>query len=72
VQNLLNTKNIIEVYRYTGNPDDDGYLTSASGKDAIQKETDPNSFVDLYSLKLNDPTHYNRPRTIRLGITIDF
>lgn len=72
VQNLLNTKNVIKVYRYTGNADDDGYLTSAAGKDAIEKETDPNSFVDLYSLKLNNPAHYNRPRTVRLGVTIDF
>ena len=72
VLNLLNTSNVINVYSYTGNPDDDGYLTSAVGKDATQKETDPNSFIDLYSLMLNNPSHYSRPRTINLGVRLDF
>lgn len=72
VQNLLNTKNIVKVYRYTGNPDDDGYLTSSIGMDDIDKRTDPNSYVDLYSLYLNKPNNYTRPRTVRLGITLDF
>ena len=72
VLNLLNTSNVINVYSYTGNADDDGYLTSAVGVDATQKETDPNSYVDLYSLMLNNPSHYSRPRTINLGVRLDF
>ena len=35
VQNLLNTKNIISVYRATGNPEDDGYLTAAESQNDI-------------------------------------
>ncbi|QQR94524.1 MAG: hypothetical protein IPJ93_11980 [Bacteroidota bacterium] len=36
VQNLLNQKNIISVYRYTGNADDDGYLGSSLGQDYLE------------------------------------
>ena len=72
VQNLLNTKNIVSIYQYTGNADDDGYLTSAVGLTDIPNKVDPNSYVDLYSLKLNNPNNYTRPRTVRLGVTLDF
>ena len=72
VQNLLNTANIVSVYQYTGNPDDDGYLATAVGIGDIQDQADPTSFADLYSLKLNDPANYTRPRTVRLGVTLDF
>jgi outer membrane receptor protein involved in Fe transport len=72
VQNLLNTANIVSVYQYTGNPDDDGYLATAVGIGDIQDQADPTSFADLYSLKLNNPDNYTRPRTVRLGVTLDF
>jgi hypothetical protein len=72
VQNLLNTANIVSVYQFTGNPDDDGYLTTAVGIGDIQDQTDPTSFTDLYTLKLNNPNNYTRPRTVRLGVTLDF
>ena len=72
VQNLLNTANIVGVYQYTGNPDDDGYLATAVGMGDAQDQLDPASFRDLYMLKLNNPSNYTRPRTIRLGVTLDF
>lgn len=72
VLNLLNTKNIIEVYKATGNANDDGYLSAASSQNAIASQVNPNSFVDLYGVKINDPSYYSRPRVIRLGIQLDF
>jgi hypothetical protein len=72
VQNLLNTVNLVNVYQYTGNPDDDGYLNSAVGIGDIANQIDPTAFTDLYSLKLNNPSNYTRPRTVRLGVTLDF
>ncbi len=72
VQNLLNTQNLVTVYQYTGNADDDGYLSSAVGVNDTQKQVDPTAFADLYSLKLNNPNNYTRPRTVRLGVTLDF
>ena len=72
VQNLLNTDNVINVYRYTGNPDDDGYVSSAEGQQDISQQIDPAAFVDQYGVKVNNPNNYSRPRTIRVGITMNF
>ena len=72
VLNLLNTKNILGVYKATGNADDDGYLTAASSQNTIASQVNPNSFIDLYSVKINNPANYSRPRVIRLGIQLDF
>ena len=48
VLNLLNTKNVINVYRATGNPDDDGYLASSSNASSISGRNNAQSFTDLY------------------------
>ena len=72
VQNLLDAKNIIQVYRATGNPEDDGYLTSAAAQNAIESQNDPDSFRYLYSLAVNNPSHYSLPRMWRAGLSIEF
>jgi len=72
VQNLFDTKNIIGVYRYTGNPDDDGYLASAVGQSVIPLQTDPVAFVDQYNIKVQNPDNYSIPRRARVGIKLDF
>lgn len=72
VLNVLNTKNILAVYKATGNPDDDGYLASADAQTTISGQNDPEAFRDLYSVKNNNPSNYSRPRVIRLGVLIDF
>ena len=72
VQNLLNTKNVRSVYRATGNPDDDGYLSDASAQTDINAQNDPQSFRDMYTMKINNPSNYSLPRMARLGIEINF
>ncbi len=72
VQNLLNAKNIISVYRATGNADDDGYLTDAASQNSINAKNNPDTFRYLYSLAVNDPSNYSLPRMWRAGISIDF
>ena len=72
IQNLLNFKNIINVYRATGNPDSDGYLTAATSQAIIQSQLDPISFADLYSAKVRSPYNYSRPRVIRVGAILNF
>lgn len=77
VLNLLNTQNVIRVHAYTGSPSDDGYLGSpfAQGNLAsIQSRGSLfyQSYLDLYKAALNDPTYYNRPRSIRIGLLLDF
>lgn len=72
VQNLLDAQNIIAVYKATGNPNDDGYLSAASSQNAINSQVDPQSFTELYSIKVDKPGNYSLPRRIRLGVKLDF
>ncbi len=72
IQNLFDTKNIINVYSYTGNPDDDGYLASAVGQSQIPLQTSPDAFVDQYNIKINNPDNYSLPRRARIGLQLNF
>ena len=72
VQNLLDSKNVVDVYRATGNPDDDGYLTAAEAQTSINGLACPECFRDLYSIKVNDPDNYQLPRRARLGVSLNF
>lgn len=72
VLNVLNNKNIINVYRATGNPDDDGYLASPDAANDIAARTNPEAFKDLYTVRLQNPSNFQRPRVIRLGLILSF
>ncbi|MBX7182848.1 MAG: carboxypeptidase regulatory-like domain-containing protein [Bacteroidia bacterium] len=72
ILNLLNTKNVYDVYSYTGNPNDDGYLTASEFQNSINSQNDPQSFRDLYTLKVNNPNNYSVPRRIRIGLIFNF
>lgn len=70
--NLLNTRNIFGVYRFTGNPDDDGYLASAQFQPLIAQQNSPESFRNYYAMYVNNPFNLGAPRQIRLGVRFDF
>lgn len=72
VLNLLNAKNIINVYRYTGNAGDDAFLTSPLAAQTLNAQIDQASYIDLYRIKVNDPNYWSVPRRIRVGVTLDF
>lgn len=72
VLNLLNTKNVLGVYNFTGNPDDDGYLNSPLAQSTIQSLNSPQGYIDQYTIAMNNPANYNRPRVIRIGLQLDF
>lgn len=72
VLNLFNTRNILNVYGFTGNPDDDGYLNSAIGQQAVNSNFSPQGYTDQYNIFINSPFNYSRPRTIRIGVQLDF
>ena len=55
VTNLLNQFNILNVYRATGNWDDDGYLAAASSQSSIQNQIDEQAFRDYYMMKIQNP-----------------
>ncbi|MGJ8661482.1 MAG: TonB-dependent receptor, partial [Bacteroidota bacterium] len=70
--NLLNQFNRLNVYRATGNWDDDGYLAAASSQTSIQNQTDEQSFRDYYTMSIQNALNISVPRTIRLGVKFDF
>jgi hypothetical protein len=72
ITNLLDTRNVAYVYRYTGDPTDDGFLSSSYGLTAIESATSSQAFYDQYSVKVNSPYNYSGPRIIRLGATLNF
>ncbi len=74
VQNILNTQNIINVYPTTGNPTDDGFLTSPLGQQFLAAPglTDTQSYLDLYRIKADNPNNYSAPRISRLGVIFNF
>ena len=78
IQNLLNTANVYSVYPYTGNPDDDGYLTSAIGEQDVNSQINGQSYTDLYRAFLesgmngSSGSRYSLPRNIRIGAAFKF
>lgn len=70
--NALNTKNILNVYKTSGRPDDDGYLNSGQGAQSIAAAIDGDAFTYLYTLKMQNPDNYSTPRRIRLGLIFSF
>jgi len=72
VLNLFDTENVVNVYRFTGLPDDDGYLSSDTGQQAILSQIDPVAFTDLYRLRVNNASNYSLPRRMRLGLQFNF
>jgi hypothetical protein len=72
IQNLLDTRNVLGVYPYTGSAEDDGYLTSAQAQNVIQSQVSSQSFVDLYNVAMVNPFSFSLPRRIRLGLIVNF
>ena len=70
--NLLNTQNITNVYRYTGAPEDDGYLASSRGIQDASVQLSPESWTNYYTMNMQTPFNFAFPRTIRLGVRFDF
>jgi outer membrane receptor protein involved in Fe transport len=71
-QNILGLKNITKVYRYTGTPDDDGFVNSAEALATIQAALNPQAFKDQYNAYTNRSDNYGQPRRIYFGATLTF
>jgi len=82
VNNVFNTKNVTNVYQKTGNAENDGFLQSESGLQVISNPRFTERYADLYRA-LNYTNRqaaqavygydlYSAPRTIRVGIVINY
>ncbi|MDR9397825.1 MAG: carboxypeptidase-like regulatory domain-containing protein [Salibacter sp.] len=72
VLNVLNTQNIINVYRATGTPDDDGYLNDPRFAQSIDARIDTQAFTEQYLMNVNNYYNYALPRRARIGVILSF
>ncbi|MEP0546309.1 MAG: TonB-dependent receptor [Rhodothermales bacterium] len=84
VQNLLDTENIVAVYRATGLADQDGYLFTPGGTSFLTNAPDETGRTFNYNTYISGPVNvggsqssgggffYGPPRRIRLGFLLDF
>lgn len=75
VLNVLNTRNVLGVYNFTGQADDDGYLSSAQAQAALAVTNSAAAYSDMYRIRMsNGPNanHYSIPRQIRIGLLFEF
>lgn len=70
MQNIFNTVNVQNVYRYSGLPDDDGFLSTAGGIQFIES-AQPVSET-LYRFRNRSLSSFGLPRLTRLGVRLDF
>jgi hypothetical protein len=62
----------MNVYNFTGSPEDDGYLSSSQGINALENANSATAFIDMYSIRVNNPGNYSLPRQIRIGLLFEF
>jgi hypothetical protein len=82
VENLLNTKNVINVYQKTGNAYNDGFLNTTDGQQIIAGERYTQRFADLYQVLNYDNREaalatygydlFGPPRQLRIGVKINY
>ena len=71
-QNVLDAKNVMSVYSFTGLPDDDGYLSAPEYQNYINAQLSPETYRCMYEMLINNPDNYSTPRTLRLGLIFGF
>jgi hypothetical protein len=72
VNNLLNTRDVLSVYGYTGKPNDNGYLSSPYGQQYVPQQISPSSYATLYQIAYDNPANLNYARTISLALEFNF
>lgn len=72
VNNLLNTREVMAVYGYTGRPDDNGYLASPFGQQFVPQQLNQQSYTDMYRISINNPNNLNYARTMSVGLDFNF
>ena len=76
VSNLLNRKNVINVYPVTGSPTDDGYLATAEGinitNNVISQGRSQQAYLASYSWLVRNPDNFTLPRRMYVGAIVEF
>jgi len=74
VSNLLNRLNVVGVYPATGDPKNDGYLTSSEGRSVLSgiSAAQQKAYLSSYNWILLNPNNYAQPRRLYLGASVNF
>jgi outer membrane receptor protein involved in Fe transport len=74
VQNLLNAHNADNVFIRSGDPANDGWLSTLSGQAYAASQSDPALYKSVYNAAYlgNNSGNYLSPRQIRFGVKIDY
>lgn len=73
VSNLLDARNIINVYTATGSPTDDGWLISPLGQNRPETfAARAQSYLDSYQTRVLNPNNFSLPRRMYIGMQFDF
>lgn len=78
VINLLNTKNVVNVFNVSGDAADDGFLTSRQGIGQVEAirslygDEKAQQYIDLYKALNYNAGNFGTPRQIRLGVRLNY
>jgi outer membrane receptor protein involved in Fe transport len=72
IQNLLDQRNVLGVYSFTGSTDDDGFNTSPQGQTIVDNSVDPSAYLLSYQWRLLNPGFFTLPRRMYVGALINF
>jgi outer membrane receptor protein involved in Fe transport len=76
VSNLLDRRNVLNVYPVTGSPTDDGFIESANGQDKLRNiensAREVQSYLASYQWAILNPGFYTLPRRIYIGAIYNF
>ena len=77
VVNLLNRKNVIQVFNNSGDADDNGFLKADDGQAVIDgymkfSEEDARIYQEMYKAMTYNHNNYATPRQIKLGLRVNF
>ncbi len=76
VSNVLDRRNIINVYSTTGSPEDNGFLQSSFGRDALAnfegRLQAVENYLASYQWRLLNPDLFSLPRRIFVGTLLNF
>lgn len=66
--NVLGADNVLTVYEQTGEPDNDGFLSTAEGRAFAARSA---TAADFYNARIATPANFGVPRQFRLGLRFD-
>ncbi|HEY3386663.1 MAG TPA: TonB-dependent receptor [Saprospiraceae bacterium] len=78
IENLFDSKNVIDVYKASGSPYDDGFLATPNGQSSIQtledtgRAEDVDNYLISYQWRELNPGFFTLPRRVYLGAVLQF